>query len=611
MLPSKASAGSVQPAGPKNAPNVAEGSSLLDRVSTTDTDSPILPLFAKVPTIDKTDKRIAAPVATRSEGVRVELPNNSMEVDSEPIPSPVLGSESMAIDVAITEEVPLDPQEKRAFDNANANESDSAATESEPSPHNTPSAAVEVALPLAMVPVVPSSVALLPGERSAFVQPPKWLLPDEVPSSSFDTVIPPKATDSDLCQRIYQIIIILLNSFPRMKKIPASLAEFIARATTDEAIYEDPVEATEMLHGRFYCALPITSFSVMVSSQDLVAKLGITGGFKKNHPMLFGDNMPTKDRFWVVHHNGRNGSALNDSTYAENVSMIKHFQSLEKKMITFFQGQFDDMHSEESSSIKKGLQNECDTLYVIGFDNNKQFHIVAAIQYVAMIDGIYVNWLAVANQVTERSHPFPKHANETERLTHFRRIGLATFLQELVLLIQSGRGWQPHMFLQTNINTRACRYYVKRGYQQAPENNLDCLSFLPAGSFASLPIYFITDATQIQDGTPAKDHLKLHYHLGHMQSSFLEPAISSILPSAEDEPLLEFPFNCNAAVCWTVSQIESKYICFRNPCLVPRVGHCTQHVTHPTLSLIPKFSAKTECLIRCMTHLLSHCRITR
>jgi hypothetical protein len=199
-----------------------------------------------------------------------------------------------------------------------------------------------------------------------------------------------------------------------------------------------------------------------------------------------------------------------------------------------------------------------------------------------MINGIYVNWLAVANQVTERSHPFPKHANETERLTHFRRIGLATFLQELVLLIQSGRGWQPHMFLQTNINTRACRYYVKRGYQQAPENNLDSLSFLPAGSFASLPIYFITDATQIQDGTPAKDHLKLHYHLGHMQSSFLEPAISSILPSAEDEPLLEFPFNCNGSLLDSFSNSEQIHL-FSEPVFGSKSGalYSTRHTSDP------------------------------
>ena len=107
MLPSKAGAGPVQPAG-HDAPNVAEGSSLLDRDSTTDTESPILPILAKVPMIDKTNKRLVAPVATRSEGVGVELPNDPMEIDSEPIPTPVvLGSESMDVDVAHTAGVPL------------------------------------------------------------------------------------------------------------------------------------------------------------------------------------------------------------------------------------------------------------------------------------------------------------------------------------------------------------------------------------------------------------------------------------------------------------------------------------------------------------------------
>jgi hypothetical protein len=56
------------------------------------------------------------------------------------------------------------------------------------------------------------------------------------------------------------------------------------------------------------------------------------------------------------------------------------------------------MQADKTKSVKDGLQNNNDTLlYVIGLDNGEQHHFVAAIQYVPIEQGAFINWLAVEN----------------------------------------------------------------------------------------------------------------------------------------------------------------------------------------------------------------------
>jgi hypothetical protein len=390
----------------------------------------------------------------------------------------------------------------------------------------------------------PMELDPIPPLTSLKATPPSWSSPDVVPSwTNNDPTSAPKELNSQLCQRMFEICLIYKAAYPNMKTMPHALLEFLTRSITDDHLrIDDPaVNNANMKVGAFFCTLPVCDFKDVVPSYDLMTKLGVKGGFKKKKPKLFGDKLPSSHRFWVVHHNGRWAKSINTDSYLTNKENIKHFSKFEAHLVSFFIRQFDQMSIEEQSSVKKGLQNDNNTLYVIGLDNGLQYHVVAAVQYVAVHAGVFVNWLAVENSGHERNH----YGSSSSHLMNFRRIGLGGFLQELLLLMQSARGWKPTIFLQSNVGSRACIYYVHRGYKRAPENNLESLqSLLPLGSFDKKSINFVTDATQLTDKTPAAQKLYLHFHEGHFESSFLEPVITFILPAQAHELLFEFPFNC-------------------------------------------------------------------
>jgi hypothetical protein len=89
---------------------------------------------------------------------------------------------------------------------------------------------------------------------------------------------------------------------------------------------------------------------------------------------------------------------MNDQSFTANSEGLRYFCKLETHIITFFQWQFDKMSIKETQSIKDGLQNDNDILYVVGLDNGIQYHVVAAVQYVAVQHRVFVKWLAVENQ---------------------------------------------------------------------------------------------------------------------------------------------------------------------------------------------------------------------
>jgi hypothetical protein len=64
-------------------------------------------------------------------------------------------------------------------------------------------------------------------------------------------------------------------------------------------------------------------------------------------------------------------------------------------MSVFLEGLFNHISVEELESIKDGLSNDRDTIYVIGMDNGLKYHIIAVIQYVATPSGAFITWLGV------------------------------------------------------------------------------------------------------------------------------------------------------------------------------------------------------------------------
>jgi hypothetical protein len=77
-------------------------------------------------------------------------------------------------------------------------------------------------------------------------------------------------------------------------------------------------------------------------------------------------------------------------------------------------------------------------------------------------------------------------------------------------------------------------YYLHRGYQCAPENTLASLKdLLPLGSLTSLMMIL-------------KSAIKPQWiKIGHLESSFLEPVILSVLPSEMEDVFVQFPFSCS------------------------------------------------------------------
>ena len=103
-------------------------------------------------------------------------------------------------------------------------------------------------------------------------------------------------------------------------------------------------------------------------------------------------------------------------------------------MVDFSTKQFDQMHLDETKSIERGMVSDCDTLYVIGFDNANHHQTLAAVQYAASADGMFINWLAVEHKVHASVSYMRRNVGEKRIL--FRKLGIATFLLNLIQMQQ-------------------------------------------------------------------------------------------------------------------------------------------------------------------------------
>lgn len=199
-----------------------------------------------------------------------------------------------------------------------------------------------------------------------------WVNFDDVPShTNVKITVTPKSIDSNLCQRMYQICLIFLASFPRMKPIPPHMVEFFTCTMSDtmKLLMIQSKPRTWWLT-IFIVPWPYAVLKIM-SSQDSVTKLGTKGGFKKKKPALFGDKIPSHDCFWVVHHNRKYIKKLNALAFSQNHQVMRHFYRLKNNMVKFFFMQFDRIQDDKSSSIKGGCRMTV-THFLM------QYHIVAA-----------------------------------------------------------------------------------------------------------------------------------------------------------------------------------------------------------------------------------------
>jgi hypothetical protein len=134
---------------------------------------------------------------------------------------------------------------------------------------------------------------------------PLWIVPDEVASRGILAPEDPKGLHSDLAQRCFEVTLMFVAKYPMCKRIGVEFLEYLVRTTTDDELHEGVIASRNVLHGDWYTALPIAGFKYICNSRSLLYTLGSMGGFKKSNAKLFNDILPTKDRFWVVHNNGR------------------------------------------------------------------------------------------------------------------------------------------------------------------------------------------------------------------------------------------------------------------------------------------------------------------
>jgi hypothetical protein len=391
---------------------------------------------------------------------------------------------------------------------------------------------------------------------------PPWMDPKDIPDVFVvpKELEPPKEGDSELYQRMFEVSKRFKEGFPTAHPLMNAFIEFLARSSTDDTLMAYLFEANDMVRGPFFCALPLGWFKDIMKSTDLNLKLGskrftkkrnlTQTTKKKNLTQTSGINIldvllpPNANfRFWVVHHNGRKVEAMNADSLTQNKKLMSQYHKLQNQLVTFFQRQFDSMQADEMANIRAGCQGKMDTLYVIGFDNNDQFHIVGAVQYLSVVEGVYINWFAVEHRLSPNA-VFEKKSAPGGKLTTVRKLGLGEFMLSLVQMQQLARGWGATLVLQTNPHTAACEFYKRRGFRMASTNSLKSLPDVVATAFTGSPIHFVTDELQDLESTPSTDRLQLFYLNEFLYDSPLEE-LSSVFPATtEDDCLLAFPFNC-------------------------------------------------------------------
>jgi hypothetical protein len=330
--------------------------------------------------------------------------------------------------------------------------------------------------------------------------------------------------------------------YPMCKPIGVEFLEYLVRTTTDVKLYEGAVASKNMVCGDWFTALPIGSFKNIMNSRNLLITLGVKGGYKKSNVKLFNETLPIKDRFWVVHNNGRR-AGQHFVAGGPDVDKQSHqlIQKLRSKMSFFVSEQFNVFNEAEKSSVEKGFINDRDTIFILGLDNGAVYHIVGVVQFVATKHGAFITWLAVLHE----SPPQVYFNQNKSAIPSFRRLRMASFLQELVQLLLIARGWKPDLYLQSNVKSPSRNYYEHRGYVKAPSNSLSSVPGLTVEAFQSETINFVTDEIQVEHGIDESERLHLFYHEGPLKSSFLSPTDNSILPAADSDGVIEFPFNCS------------------------------------------------------------------
>ena len=404
---------------------------------------------------------------------------------------------------------------------------------------------------------------------------PEWLFNQVLQQRSIPSSPPPvDDSGSPISKAIYAVHLAYKRSFPNSNNLVPSFMEFIARINCDDQSLDDENTPADMFSGAFFTGLPIAWFVDMMQSTDLNVQLGgkriPIAKFKKDKVSMFTKEFPKQAnyRFWVIHHNGLKANPVVSASITKHKQLTKSVQKLQKGMVDFFTQQFDQMHKDETEAISRGMISDCDTLYVVGIDNASHYHIIAAVQYVATPDAVYINWLGVEHKISANVS-FSKKQSGEKRI-QFRKLGLGTFMLNLVQMQQIGRGHSHTLILQTNPTSRARVFYERRGFRVSDGPNLESIPQINDQTFLDRDTHFVSEASQREDGTDTGDFLVLLYQPDCLFTQIHGKGTINVEDSMGGV-LFQFPFDCDGSFLDNVVIPEDDWL-FAHPVFKPPNG---------------------------------------
>ena len=156
-------------------------------------------------------------------------------------------------------------------------------------------------------------------------------------------------------------------------------------------------------------------------------------------------------------------------------SSTNELQEVALSEIEFLRNFFGEIFSsfEEGSDRYQSINLSLLNNYAIvvhafqGQDGTKGRSIIAAMMYDCSKDGIWVNWIAVANAIYGKE-AFGHAANGCE----LRRMGFGRLMLGFAQLHNASMGGSTNLHLQVNPLEPALRFYVSLGFQPLPEEEL-------------------------------------------------------------------------------------------------------------------------------------------
>jgi hypothetical protein len=157
--------------------------------------------------------------------------------------------------------------------------------------------------------------------------------------------------------------------------------EFLTQSTSNVHLLSSKPNA-HMISNCYVTSLPLVYFSNILYSKELLVSIAARTFAVSSKPAarsldasnIWGYPLPIMDnadsyQFWVVHLNGCTGEQyLNGVPTSHHSRLYKTHDSL----VAFVRNQFDELRLDEEAHLRGGFTNNCETIYIAGFNSSQQ-----------------------------------------------------------------------------------------------------------------------------------------------------------------------------------------------------------------------------------------------